>query len=222
MLEPLRKISAAIQRRRGRGRAHRRAVPARRTGEPGDRSAGCCRRPRSTRSKVKLIGTGGMDYPNAGRDAELVGAWYPAPDPRGWNEFSQKYAKTYGQAPPRIASLAYDAVSLAIALSGGRRGPALSRAAQLTRASGFTGIDGAFRLLPDGTRRPLARHPRGAEVRRRRRRCAARPRLVAAGRDRLAAARRRPSTSISTDRCQSGSTVLRPAPAPRPAAAPPR
>ena len=49
----------------------------------------------------------------------------PAPDPRGWTDFSQKYAKSYGTAPPRIASLAYDAVSLAIALSGGPRGTAL-------------------------------------------------------------------------------------------------
>ena len=106
--------------------------------------------------KVKLIGTGGMDYPNAGRDAKLVGAWYPAPDPRGWNDFSQKYAKSYGAAPPRIASLAYDAVSLAIALSGGAEGQRYD-AAQLTRASGFTGVDGAFRLLPDGsTDRALA------------------------------------------------------------------
>ena len=39
---------------------------------------------------VKLLGTGGMDYPNAGRDAALVGAWYPGPDPRGWTDFSQK------------------------------------------------------------------------------------------------------------------------------------
>ena len=50
--------------------------------------------------KVKVIGTGGMDYPNAGREAKLVGAWYAAPDPGGWNDFSQKYAKTYGSAPP--------------------------------------------------------------------------------------------------------------------------
>ena len=70
--------------------------------------------------KVKVLGTGGMDYPNAGREAKsgrrLVSR---RPSPRGWNEFSQKYAKTYGSAPPRIASLAYDAVSLAIAVSGG-------------------------------------------------------------------------------------------------------
>jgi branched-chain amino acid transport system substrate-binding protein len=107
-------------------------------------------------AKVKLLGTGGMDYPNAGREARLIGAWYPAPDPRGWGDFSQKYAKTYGQAPPRIASLAHDGVSMAIALAGGEEGQRY-RAAQLTRASGFTGVDGAFRLRPDGaTERALS------------------------------------------------------------------
>jgi ABC-type branched-subunit amino acid transport system substrate-binding protein len=106
--------------------------------------------------KVKLIGTGGMDYPNAGRDAPLVGAWYAAPDPRGWSDFSQKYAKSYGQSPPRIAALAYDAVGMAIALSAGEEGQRYGPA-QLTRATGFTGIDGAFRLQADGgTDRSLA------------------------------------------------------------------
>ena len=99
--------------------------------------------------KVKLIGTGGLDYPNAGRDPRLAGAWYPGPDPRGWSDFAQKYAKSYNQSPPRIASLAYDAVSMAIALSSGGEGR--FTAAALTRASGFTGVDGAFRLLADGT-----------------------------------------------------------------------
>ena len=100
--------------------------------------------------KVKLIGTGGMDYPNAGRDAMLVGAWYPGPDPRGWNEFAQSYAKSYAQSPPRIASLAFDAVTLASALAGGGEDQRFTPA-ELTRAAGFTGVDGAFRLLPNGT-----------------------------------------------------------------------
>jgi ABC-type branched-subunit amino acid transport system substrate-binding protein len=99
-------------------------------------------------TRIKLVGTGGLDYPNAGRDPRLVGAWYPGPDPRGWSDFAQKYAKSYNQSPPRIASLAYDAVSMAIALSSGEGG---FTPAALTRASGFTGVDGAFRLLPDGT-----------------------------------------------------------------------
>ena len=106
--------------------------------------------------KVRLIGTGGLDYPNAGRDAALVGAWYPGPDPRGWSDFAQKYAKTYQAAPPRIAGLAYDAVNMAIALASDSKGQGFSAAA-LTRSGGFTGIDGAYRLLADGgTERALA------------------------------------------------------------------
>jgi ABC-type branched-subunit amino acid transport system substrate-binding protein len=100
--------------------------------------------------KVQLLGTGGMDYPNAGRDAALVGAWYPGPDPRGWSEFAQKYAKAFQAAPPRIAGVAHDAMTLAIALAVDSSGQGVSTAA-LTRAGGFTGIDGAYRLLPDGT-----------------------------------------------------------------------
>ena len=47
-------------------------------------------------------------------------------------------------------------MSLAIALSGGAEGQRYD-AAQLTRASGFNGVDGAFRLLSDGgTDRALA------------------------------------------------------------------
>jgi branched-chain amino acid transport system substrate-binding protein len=100
--------------------------------------------------KVKVIGTGGMDYPNAGRDAALVGAWYPGPDPAGWSEFAQKYAKTYQAAPPRIAGFAHDAVSMAIVLAGDASRKGFSAPA-LTRASGFAGIDGAYRLRLDGT-----------------------------------------------------------------------
>jgi ABC-type branched-subunit amino acid transport system substrate-binding protein len=102
-----------------------------------------------TRS-IKLIGTSDWDYANVGREDVLVGGWFPAPDPKGWNEFSQRYAKAYGTAPPRLASLAYDAVSLAVALSGSSRGDRYTEA-NLTRASGFAGIDGLFRLRANGT-----------------------------------------------------------------------
>lgn len=99
---------------------------------------------------VQFIGTGLWDYPNIGREKALVGGWYPAPDPNGWKDFTGRYARTYGATPPRIASLAYDAVSLAISLSQNPPGQRYT-AAQLTRPSGFAGVDGLFRLLPDGT-----------------------------------------------------------------------
>lgn len=101
-------------------------------------------------ARVQFIGTGQWDYPNIGGDRALVGGWYPAPDPKGWSNFVQRYSKTYGAAPPRIASLAYDAVSLAVSLSPNAPGQRYTTS-QLTRPSGFTGVDGLFRLLSDGT-----------------------------------------------------------------------
>jgi ABC-type branched-subunit amino acid transport system substrate-binding protein len=101
-------------------------------------------------NQLKLLGTGGWDYPTIGQEASLVGGWFAGPDPAGWKDFSQRYSKTYGRIPLRIASLAYDAVSLAISLSGNAPGQRFTPA-NLTRTSGFAGIDGLFRLRPDGT-----------------------------------------------------------------------
>lgn len=99
--------------------------------------------------RIQVIGTGALDYVNAGRDATLVGAWFAAPDPKGWTAFSESYVKAYGHVPPRIASLAYDAVTVAAALANGPDG-ARYIPSQLTRVSGFTGVDGWFRLQSDG------------------------------------------------------------------------
>ena len=101
-------------------------------------------------SQIKILGTGGLDYPHASRNPQLAGAWFPGPDPRGWRDFSEKYAKAYGSAPPRIASVAFDAVTVAIALSGGPDGARFSAEA-LARPSGFTGVDGQVRFRADGT-----------------------------------------------------------------------
>ena len=103
-----------------------------------------------TSGNVQFIGTGKWDYPNIGSERALIGGWYPAPDPKGWSDFVARYSKTYGRAPPRIASLAYDAVSLAVSLSSNPPGQRYTTS-QLTRPSGFSGVDGLFRLLYDGT-----------------------------------------------------------------------
>jgi ABC-type branched-subunit amino acid transport system substrate-binding protein len=99
-------------------------------------------------SSLQLLGGAQWDYPGLNRESALQGAWFAAPTPKGWQDFSRKYAETYGDTPPRLATLAYDAVSLTVALSGssGR-----FSTAELTRSSGFSGIDGLFRLRPDGT-----------------------------------------------------------------------
>lgn len=99
--------------------------------------------------KVKLIGTGAWDFPNVGREQALAGAWYPSPDPRGWQDFSARFARTFGSAPPRVASLAYDAVSLAVTLSSNPPGQRYS-SATLTDAKGFGGVDGTVTFGADG------------------------------------------------------------------------
>jgi branched-chain amino acid transport system substrate-binding protein len=99
---------------------------------------------------VKLMGLSGWDYSGVGKEGALQGGWFAAPDPKGWKDFTRRYVETYKDAPPRLASLSYDAVSLAISLS---TNPPDRRfvASELTRATGFQGVDGLFRFRPDGT-----------------------------------------------------------------------
>jgi hypothetical protein len=97
---------------------------------------------------VRLLGTGLWDVPDLGKQAGfLVGSWYVASDPAGRQNFAATYAQTYGQEPPRLATLAYDATALAAVLA--KRGARFDAAA-LTNPNGFAGLDGIFRLTPQG------------------------------------------------------------------------
>lgn len=104
-------------------------------------------------ARVRLLGTARWEEtPGIGAEPALAGGRYAAAAPEGRRAFEEKFARAYGEAPPRLASLGYDAMLLAIALSyldgGADYGPAA-----LTDAGGFAGADGIFRLLPDGTNR---------------------------------------------------------------------
>jgi len=101
-------------------------------------------------SRIRLLGTGGWDQASLAQNKAFVGGWFAAPDPRGWHDFSRRFVAAYAMSPPRIATLAYDAVTAAIHLSTGPKGQRFS-AEKLTRPEGFKGIDGPVRLLPDGT-----------------------------------------------------------------------
>jgi ABC-type branched-subunit amino acid transport system substrate-binding protein len=98
---------------------------------------------------TKLLGSGQWDTPEMRAQPALVGAWYPAPDPKGFNGFSGDYQGRFGTTPPRLATLGYDAVSLAAALSRLGSGQRFSEAV-LTNPSGFSGLDGIFRFTRDG------------------------------------------------------------------------
>lgn len=117
--------------------------------------------------KIKFLGTGLWDDPSLAREPALDGGWFPAPPPEAHAQFVERYRRVYGGEPPRIASLAYDGVSLAVALSAHAPENRFS-AETLTHPDGFAGVDGIFRFLPDGrTERGLAileMHPTGAVV----------------------------------------------------------
>ena len=84
------------------------------------------------------------------QEPALVGGWFAAPPPESRVDFEGRYKALYGQPPPRLATLAYDAVALAGALVRLPGGPNFS-VDVLTSRYGFRGLDGLFRFAPDGT-----------------------------------------------------------------------
>jgi ABC-type branched-subunit amino acid transport system substrate-binding protein len=99
--------------------------------------------------KVQILGTGLWNDPRVLSLPALQGAWFAAPDNAGFNAFAARYRAKYGSDPVRIATLSYDAVSLAVALAH-HPGPDRFSAAVLTNHSGFNGADGVFRFKPNG------------------------------------------------------------------------
>jgi branched-chain amino acid transport system substrate-binding protein len=101
-------------------------------------------------AKVKLLGTGLWDDANVVKEQSLTGGWFAAPEPNADNAFNEKYRAVYGAAPPQLASLAYDAVSLVALLSNGTPYHRFTPAA-LMDPNGFGGVNGIFRFNADGT-----------------------------------------------------------------------
>ncbi|MEX0300768.1 MAG: penicillin-binding protein activator [Kordiimonas sp.] len=109
-------------------------------------------------NKIKLLGTGLWNDNSLLREPPLQGAFFAAPDPVEPNKFLDRYAEMFGARPPRISTLAYDAMSLVAALAReeapqNESGESLSRFSNdiLLSDIGFSGLDGLFRFLPDGT-----------------------------------------------------------------------
>jgi len=100
--------------------------------------------------RIKVLGTGLWDDTRIAREPTLTNGWFAAADPQARKEFADRYARTFGKLPPRIATLAYDAIALASVLAAGEDADPFS-AERLTQPQGFAGIDGIFRLRPDGT-----------------------------------------------------------------------
>jgi branched-chain amino acid transport system substrate-binding protein len=98
---------------------------------------------------IQFIGTGLWDDASIIRNHNLNGAWLASSPPEGYAAFQQRYMATYGQKPPRLASLSYDAVALATTLASGPGG--IDRRMMENPAGYFGPANGIFRFKADGT-----------------------------------------------------------------------
>ncbi len=80
-----------------------------------------------------------------GQEVALQGALFAAPDPGSRARFDARYEGAFGERPPRLAGVAYDAAGVAarvVLTPRGQSGPSTGEV--------FDGVDGPIRLQPDG------------------------------------------------------------------------
>ncbi len=99
--------------------------------------------------EIKLLGVSAWNNPSLTGEPALAGGWFAAPDPELSKGFVNRYRNAYGENPPRLASLAYDATLISARLAE-MDVPNRYSAAMLTNPNGFLGADGLFRLTPEG------------------------------------------------------------------------
>jgi len=99
--------------------------------------------------RIQILGTGLWNDARVLKLPALQGAWFSAPENGGFNAFAQRYRAKFGSDPTRLATLTYDAVSLAAALARSQGAQRYSESV-LTNPSGFNGADGIFRFSADG------------------------------------------------------------------------
>lgn len=104
---------------------------------------------------VKFLGTGLWDDADLLRRVNLDTAWFASSPPQLTAKFQSRFMTTYNYDPPRIASLSYDAVALAVTVATSGRAFDVPT---LANPVGFAGpANGIFRLRANGvTQRGLA------------------------------------------------------------------
>jgi ABC-type branched-subunit amino acid transport system substrate-binding protein len=100
--------------------------------------------------EVKLLGVSAWNNPRLTREPALAGGWFAAPDPSITGAFEERFRAAFGENPPRLASLSYDATLLAARLGQAPRRRDRFDARMIENRSGYFGADGLFRFRPDG------------------------------------------------------------------------
>lgn len=102
-------------------------------------------------NEIKLLGVSAWNNPALTREPALRGGWFAAPEPDVANAFKERFEDAFGQRPPRLAALSYDAALLAARLSQSRRPRERFSVGDITNPNGYFGADGLFRLNEDGS-----------------------------------------------------------------------
>lgn len=77
----------------------------------------------------------------------VQGGLFAMPDPTLFAQYQARYQSTFGESPHPVSAIAYDGIAAIGALA--KQGRGMDRAA-LTQGAGFAGVNGVFRLLPNG------------------------------------------------------------------------
>ena len=102
-------------------------------------------------NQVKLLGVSAWNNPRLTREPALKGGWFAAPDPEITNAFDARFRAAFGETPPKLASLAYDATLLAARLGQAPRKRDRFKESAILSRSGYFGADGLFRFRDDGS-----------------------------------------------------------------------
>ena len=106
---------------------------------------------------IKILGLARWDIPQSTlSNPGLRGGWFTIPDGAAISAFNGRFNNTYGTAPHPLAGIAYDGMK-AFAELRSNKNPGAAQRSQLSRAQGFRGASGTFRLLKNGsTQRALS------------------------------------------------------------------
>ena len=96
-----------------------------------------------------MLGTGLWDNPVTSSTPIALGGLYAGVSPQLVQNFDDRYKGVYSTRPSRLASLAYDALSLSIILARGEPGQKFTAQA-ITNPEGFQGVNGIFRFRSNG------------------------------------------------------------------------
>lgn len=101
--------------------------------------------------KVHLYGAGLWEDPGLAKIPELYGAVFSAPPSDNYQDFERRFMSIYHYKPMRLAGLAYDAVTLATAITISSQETAINPAALFDPKGFTTPANGLVRFRPDGT-----------------------------------------------------------------------